>query len=158
MFPKTQLVSKFTCGAKQLTAYLKLFQTSWPMIPFLCEELMTLFHTLMKRFIKKEVLTSATTTSKLADINVADSKNHQSPQKVDVGFSADCEVKKIMQKRVASDLQVYEFRQQCKSFLVTLVTKLLAKAPIKYKLVQYLSCLDSQLIADLDRSVRKAQH
>ncbi len=79
----------FSSVAKQLNAYLKLFQTSWPMIPFLCEDLMKRFHTLMKRFIKKEVLTTATTTSKLASITVADSHNHQSPQKVDVGFSAD---------------------------------------------------------------------
>ena len=55
-------------------------------------------------FFKKEVLEKVDTFKKLSSIDPADKKNQQSPKHVDIGFAARGTLKKVTEKKAASEL------------------------------------------------------
>lgn len=131
----------FVSVAKQLYAFLTKFQTDTPMAPFLGYYLQNLLIGLMNRFIKKEVMDKADTYQKLASIDPQDKKNHMVSKKVDIGFAARHSLKRITEKKAASELQVLAFINECITMLAALTAKLNERNPLKYPLVRYLSCL-----------------
>jgi hypothetical protein len=70
-----------------LEPFLRRFQTSLPIIPFLFEELHSIVMSLFTRFIKKSVLERGTSIQKLCSINLeGDSEDLLSLKEMDVGF------------------------------------------------------------------------
>ena len=65
-------------------------------------------------------------------------------KKIDIGFNAKTSLKELTDKKKVGDKAVLEFRMECKQFLLTIVKKLLTKAPILYSLVRNLSAFDSR--------------
>ena len=129
----------FKCIASQLQPFLSKYQTDRPMIPFLADDLCMVTRSLMRRFIKKDILQS-TSDDKLVKIDVADQKIHLSYKRVDVGFAS--EKLNGTANRKPSERQVMEFRMESTTCLVELLKKLLEKCPITYSLVRHLSCLN----------------
>ena len=74
--------------SKVLKPFLVKYQTDEPMIMFLAEDLHDMCGKLMHKFVKKSVLDSADTMSKLANLDVLDKKNHKAAAEIDVGFAA----------------------------------------------------------------------
>ena len=83
----------FISVAKQLQAFLTMFQTDAPMAPFLGPQLKDLLVTIMSRFLK-ELLDKADTCQKLAALDPKKKKNLLSPKQVDLGFAARQTLKK----------------------------------------------------------------
>ena len=146
----------FRCMAEHCVPFLADFQTDRPVIPFLSEALAEMIRAIMRRFIKPAVLDAAKTTSKLVSIDINDTTLHQSYQKIDIGFRTQRSLQEVKNK---SDRDVLQFRMECKSFMITLLKKLLAKCPLNFPLVQALSCLNPNLmirdVAACRRNFRK---
>ena len=103
---------------------------------------------LMKRFIKKDVMSSANSTAKLLKIDPMDTKSHAAYSRVDLGFAALEELSKLKKSlSVVSERQIMELKLQCRDFLAKMCSKLLDKCPLKYSLVRNLSCLDPRELA-----------
>lgn len=133
----------FCVIADILQPFLKNFQSEKPLVPFLSSELCTVVRSLMRKFIKPEVLESADTASKLTRIEIMKSENHVSPKKIDIGFGAEAELKKATK---ATEKQVFDFRMQCKQFLIAILKKAFERSPLKNSLVRYLCCLDPRMM------------
>ena len=69
-------------------------------------------------------------------------EGHVDYKKVDIGFNAEIYLKELTDKKKVGDKAVLEFRMECKQFLLTIVKKLLTKAPILYSLARNLSAFD----------------
>lgn len=129
----------FKCIANQLQPFLAKYQTSKPMLPFLSDDLCMIIRSLMRRFIKSDILKDAS-DEQLVKIKVADQKIHVNHKKVDVGFA--CEKLKGTGNCKPSEKQVMEFRMESKTCLIQLLEKMLEKCPVTYSLVRHLSCLN----------------
>ncbi|XP_030585845.1 uncharacterized protein LOC115780670 [Archocentrus centrarchus] len=146
----------FLMVAREITPFLKLYQTDKPMLPFMCSDLTNTMRSLMEKFIKPSVMKNATTPIKLLQVDYADPVNHMDVTKLRVGFVTERALEEHMKKKSEAEKPRLEFRQNCKLFLLKMVAKLFEKAPLKYPLVRSLSVLDPRvLLESKDVSTRK---
>lgn len=131
--------------AREVTPFLKLYQTDKPMLPFMCNDLTNILRSLMEKFVKPSVMVSATNTVKLFKVEYEAQDNHVDVNKVKVGFATERALVEHAKNSGSERLRL-EFRQNCKLFLVKMVSKLLEKAPVKYPLVRSLSVLDPRVL------------
>ena len=75
--------------AKEVTAFLLKYQTEKPVLPFLAKDLFGLIKYIMTRFIKADVMSKATSVTKLMSIDVNDKKNHLHYSNIDIGFTTE---------------------------------------------------------------------
>ena len=106
----------------------------------------------MRRFIKDDVLSEATTVEKLMVVDVEEKSNHKSYKKIEVGFcteNAQKDARAKVQKVGCSitDKQLMSFRLQCKSFLIAIMKKLILKCLLSYSLVRNMVALDPREMA-----------
>ncbi|KAL8580318.1 hypothetical protein ACOMHN_030942 [Nucella lapillus] len=135
----------FIMVAREVQPFLATYQTDKPMLPFITTDLVNLLKTMMTKFLKEDVLeTEGKTVSGLSKIDVKKLENHLPLEKIKVGYLAE---KQLTKSNLASDRQKLKFRGDCKQFLITLVHKLLLKAPIKFPLVRSIGFLDPRLMA-----------
>jgi hypothetical protein len=152
----TARLNFFILVAREVEPFLKLYQTDKPMVPFLCADLANLIRNLMEKFITAEVLKEALSTIKLIKVDVTKQTNYIEVSKVKVGFITENILRYLKGSKKVSDRDVYEFRQECRSFLVKLLSKVLDKSPVKYPIVRYMSVLDPRtLIIDKEKSSSK---
>lgn len=110
----------------------------------------------MGRFIKTAVISEVQSPLKLTKRDAADSSIHASPSKIDLRFTADKKIKELIAKSMVLETRVLQFQMECKEFLVKVVCKLIAKAPIHYSHVRNINCLDPRnMMGDHDVSITK---
>ena len=90
----------FQFVAGHLLPFLTLYQTDKPMVMFLGSDLNNLIRALMRRFVKDDILTAASTDEKLVKIDIDDKKNHKAYKQIDVGYSTEKELKAAVKKVV----------------------------------------------------------
>ncbi|XP_077484977.1 uncharacterized protein LOC144095035 [Amblyomma americanum] len=124
--------------AATLKPFLMEFQTDKPMLFLLARDLETIVRKLMTKFIKCSTLSSATGITGMLQIDIEDPKNHTPLEKVDVGHT----VEQILKKCNASAKDIFQFKMECKQFLVAVTKKVLEKSPLRFTVVRGLSSLD----------------
>lgn len=145
----------FLMVAREITPFLKLYQTDRPMLPFLCSDLTNVLRGLLEKFIKPSVMVTAGTTVKLLKIDYEAQESHLDVAKLKVGFATERALTEHVKKGGSERLRL-EFRLNCKRFLVKMVSKLFEKSPINYSLVRCLSVLDPRvLLRNKDASSQK---
>ena len=103
--------------------------------------------------MKTASLSIVTSSAQLLTLDLDKSEGHVEYKKIDIGFNAETSLKELTVKKKVSDKAVLEFRMECKQFLLKIVRKLLAKAPILYSLVRHLSAFDPR-----EMTVKKLDH
>lgn len=81
--------------SEELEEFLILFQRHSPLLAFLHQEVFALMKSLGSKFIKKKVLLSATTSSRLIKIDLNDFDNLQPLDNIDLGFGAKSCLKNV---------------------------------------------------------------
>ena len=78
------------------------------------------------------------------EVNVTDTNNHQHYKKIDVGFSVEKLLKKLLQEKKISERQESDrkFRKEAKLFIIAVLSKLFNKCSLYYSLVRNVACLD----------------
>lgn len=66
--------------------------------------------------------------------------------KLKIGFVTERALEEHMKKKSGAEKVRLEFRQNCKLFLLKMVSKLFEKSPLKYPLVRSLSVLDPWML------------
>lgn len=132
----------FSSVAAMLEPFLKGYQTSKPMVPFLYDSVSELMRNLMLRFIKRNVITEANTASKLFEIKVDASKNHLHVTELNIGIGA----RSYVSRSAASELEKTQFLQNCKEFYIEMTNKIIEKFNAKFITLRSLSCINPIVI------------
>ncbi|XP_058628346.1 uncharacterized protein LOC131538490 [Onychostoma macrolepis] len=137
----------FLTIARTFEPFLKRYQMDEPVMPFLAKDLAELMKSVLRRFVKREVLQDITKLQ-LTKLDLCEKKNLLLPQKIDIGLGAE----KALKDTKISDLKVLEFRRDCMQGLTNIVRKVQEKSPLKYATVRQMACLDcSNMFRDPDR-------
>ncbi|KAI2645289.1 Alanine--tRNA ligase [Labeo rohita] len=135
--------------------FLTKHQTDVPVIPFLCKDLEDLVRSLLRRFIKRDVL--LVSVPKLVRLDVTDQSIWVSPKAVDIGMGATAALKGTSgsQSRVG-ELSQLQFMKDCEIALPNVCKKILDKCPLKYHLVRNMTCLDpNKMYSEPDECLQK---
>ena len=101
----------------------------------------------MSKFVKKDVIDTASSSAKLVNIEPEKEDNVLPPKDVDVGFAVKAIREKLQKDRKVSQLQIRSFFSECRTFLIAATAKILERCPLKYQLVRSLSALDPRHMA-----------
>ena len=135
----------FRSLALEVREFLVDFQTDAPMAPFLYREFGNIVRTVMKRFVKSEVVTSA---SRVSDINLKITANLLDVKSVDLGYSVRRELRYANDKNKTgiSSLKILEFRKSVQTAFMEFVKKILERSPLIYKLTKAISVFDPVVV------------
>lgn len=100
------------------------------------------FAGLMGRFVVGTHLQEASSPLKLLEVPYQDITLHKDASQVDIGFAAGTSLKQLRSSKKVSERQALEVRLDSKRLLISLLDKLLKKAPLQYTLVRNMQCLD----------------
>lgn len=114
----------FIMVAREIKPFLVLYQTDKPMLPFMCSDLTNILRSLMEKFINPSVMKNAATPVKLLQVDYADPVNHMDVTKLRVGFVTERALQEHIKNNPGAEKLRLEFRQNCKVFLLKMVTKL----------------------------------
>ncbi|KAJ1519804.1 hypothetical protein ONE63_005057 [Megalurothrips usitatus] len=132
----------FAYIAQQLNPFLKEYQCSAPLIPFLYTDLSAVVRNIMSHFVKESVLDKAKSVS---DVDISKEDNLLSGSKVEVGHAVKAELRKL---NLSADA-IKAFKTDCRSILIKMCSILILKSPVseKYKLAKYVTFCDPAIIA-----------
>ena len=136
-------ISFFSSVGAVCETFLRRYQSSAPMAPFLYDDIGHLLRSLMNRFVKKAVLKEADTVFKLCKINVSSKESRCTYNEVDIGVAAT----KALNAGKLADNEKMAFRMQCLEFLCAMVSKIVERSPLKYEIVRSISCFVPSTIA-----------
>ncbi|XP_030196026.1 uncharacterized protein LOC115548177 isoform X2 [Gadus morhua] len=89
ILPKLQF---FMAISRTFTPFLTKYQTDAPVMPFLCKDLVELFQSMLRRFVKREHLQNITPVQ-LVRLDVADQKIWVNLKEADIGLGAEAALK-----------------------------------------------------------------
>ncbi|XP_023681158.2 uncharacterized protein [Paramormyrops kingsleyae] len=132
----------FMAMSRTFQPFLEKYQTDQPVMPFLHKDLTELLKSLLRRFVKKELLDVSVV--KLARLDATDVQTWVPPKDVDIGIGASSVLKALLQSKSSrvGELAVMMFRKDCITCLSNIVQKVQERSPLKYPLVRYTSCLN----------------
>lgn len=103
----------FLSVAKAFEPFLTMFQSEFPMIPFLSEHLTTLLRSLLLRFMKKEVVLKTTDALSISKVDVTTKTSWS--KTVEVGFGASEALQSLFLSGLPKE-KSEEFRAECQNF------------------------------------------
>ncbi|XP_063741959.1 uncharacterized protein LOC134866006 [Eleginops maclovinus] len=137
--PKLQF---FRSIAQLFDPFLRKYQTEEPVMPYLGKDLAELIKSLMRRFVKREVLQDIT-TAQLTKLDIGDKNILMPVHCVDIGLGAE----EALKNSKSSDLRILEFKRDCMQGLSSMVKKIQEKSPLKYSTVRQMDCLDPTVMS-----------
>ena len=152
-------INFFISIAKEVTPFLTIYQTDRVMLPFLGDDLHRMLKSIMSRVIKNSILKEhGATPQGLMKVDISNKSNQCTAHKVDLGFVATEELKKLLAAKKVSDKQVLELKMECKESVLTIFKHLRLKSPLGYRTVMALQCLIPQmLVSKPEKCIEKFQ-
>ena len=118
-------------------AFLQLFQTNNPMVPFLEHGLVDVLHTLMKMVVKPDALDQANSNLKLSRLDLSNSENLLPCELVKLPTAT----KSSLRSADLSNEKKRSFLKNAKQMIVVLVQKVQKHFPLKYQVAHCASSL-----------------
>ena len=116
----------FIYVATPVEQFLLSYQSDAPMLPYLSGDISKMLHALLDTVVKSNILMPASSDAhKLNKIDVTDANNLKSCKDFELGFVTTSK----LTKSSCSDRGRCQFRQECKDFVVTLISHLSKKSP-----------------------------
>ena len=144
-------VAFFVSVANEVKPFLRKFQSSKPLAPFLYEEIFQVTKSLLKRIAKPEIINNLKSAAALSNLNLQDSENLLPAKKVEIGLATQQENNKLLQlkskNQKVTEKEVLKFRQQCLDFIRGMILKIAERSPLKFPVVKAISCLDPVIIS-----------
>ena len=135
--------------ARQLQPFLKMYQADEPLLPFLVPDLLLVVKGLLERFLTSDCLSKI---KRPADIQMEVINDSENQKQIDLGFVAE---RILRSSKKMNEREVINLRKAAKKCLITLVSKILDKSPLKYKTAQSMLCLDPKNMVQ-EKSICKA--
>lgn len=127
--------------AEELEEFLVKFQKNAPLVPFLHQEVYGLMRSLADRFIKKNIMDTVTSSTKLKKIDVSCEANLKTFENIDIGFGARSCFKNV------KEIDAHKFKLDCKKFLICVFQKLMEKSPLNKRVILGASCLNPTIMS-----------
>ena len=86
--------------AQDFQPFLKMYQTEKPMEPFLASDLQNRLRSVMNRFMKENVLSSANSFTQVAKVDVSLGRNRKTCKELDIGIVTRKEMDHLRQDQV----------------------------------------------------------
>ena len=134
----------FSNIAKAVSPFLRMYQTTKPMMPFFYDDLHEVIRGLMEKFVASSVLNESKSATSLSKIDLTKKENLM--KKPDVGFGAANEISNLLKKEAISHNCVKSFRKDCIVFLSSMITKLHERSPLKYAVVRNASSITPYMV------------
>ncbi|XP_066910897.1 uncharacterized protein [Clytia hemisphaerica] len=153
----------FAYVAGILEPFLKMYQTDKPMIPFLYFDLKSIVLTLMKLFIKPNCVSGAKTGMQLCGIDLENESNQINLKDIGLGFAAEEELEKLKTADLVTATKESSFFKEVRTFLISLIKKLLTKTPLTSVVVRFASIFDPSIIIStptdkIEKNLKKLLH
>lgn len=139
-------LSFFVSFAEDIEPFLRKFQSDKPLVPFLYEELQAILRCSMERVVKEEVMMN----QPLKNIDIQVEENLKPAKCIDLGYAAKSALRKCNDIK---DLDILKFKKECKRCLVSFLSKLVEKSPLKYELTQAVTFLNPKEIREENKKV-----
>ena len=127
----------------EMEPFLGKYQTDWPMLPFMRDDLFNLLKDLMGRVVKDNIMTTVHSTKELLEIDLTKASNLYSAKLVNIGFAASSALSKCKDLK---ELEITQFKIQCQQFIIKICKKLIEKCPINYKFIRGASCFSPNVM------------
>ena len=86
--------------AQDFQPFLKMYQTEKQMVPFLASDLQNRLRSVMNRFMKENVLSSANSFTQVAKVDVSLGRNRKTCKELDIGIVTRKEMDHLRQDQV----------------------------------------------------------
>ena len=133
-------------------SFLTKYEISWPMLPYLYDELKELVRNVLQLYVKYEVIEKCKTASDYKQISLSEKSNIVSKLKLNTRRAADITIAKMKHQDIASKSEIATYKQECLSFLLSTTKKLFEKTPLGSSVVHYASCLIPSHVTNLASS------
>ena len=117
--------------ASQLKGFVEVFQTNSPMVPFLEKSLVIVFQPLLKMVIKSELLKEVDTSLKLVNLDLSKSSSLVPCELIKLPTAAKA---LLSSTNFTNNPNKRSFKKDCKSMIVSMISKLQERSPLKYDL------------------------
>ncbi|XP_046393340.1 uncharacterized protein LOC124161149 isoform X1 [Ischnura elegans] len=130
----------FSYVARLVEPFLTTYQTNDPMAPFLHTDLSNLVSNLLRHFVKNDYVNRK---SDVCKVDITNEDNLIPVKNFNFSFS----VKDALKKVQVSTPEMLKFKEECVLLLKAMVSKILEKAPLNYKLCRAITFCDPELIS-----------
>ena len=83
---------------------------------------------------------------KISKVNVLAIENHVAASDIDVGFAAAAIVNKALKEKKISQIQALEFRKECATMLVVIISNIQERSPLQFHFARKLQSLDPRVM------------
>ena len=142
----------FTFVGSLFKSFLTKYQTSWPMLPYLYDDLKELVRNMLQLYVKYKVIENGKTASDYKQINLSEKSNIVTKSKLNIGCAADITIGKMKHQDIASKSEIDAYKQECLSFLLSITKKLLEKTLLGSCIMHHTSCLNPSHVTNLASS------
>ena len=133
-------------------SFLTKYQTRWPMLPYLYDDLKELVRNVLQLYVKYKVIKKGKTASDYKQINLSEKRNIVSKSKLNIGCAADITIAKMKHQDIASKSEIDACKQECLSFFLSTTKKLLEKTLLGSCIMCHASCLNPSHVTNLASS------
>ena len=106
-----------------LQPFLELYQNDFPMIPYMFDDIINIVKTLMKLFIKADVVDSCCYKD-LKKIDLSNKDNFISSYSINIGCAARNTILELRKKDIVNSKEISSFQKEFRMFIISLVEKL----------------------------------
>ena len=102
----------FSFFASMLEAYLRLYQTGKPMLPYMCDDLTKLITNVLSLIMKESVISSCKTRLDLKKIDLDSVENLSKTKEINVGFAAAEVLNELNKKDLTTKQEIKDFKKK----------------------------------------------
>ncbi|KAJ8671141.1 hypothetical protein QAD02_002400 [Eretmocerus hayati] len=124
--------------AIEMEPFLRKYQTAFPMLPFLQNDLYSLMRGLMTRVVVSSRMSKVSSVANLLKVDLSLFDNLRPIGTVDIGSAAE---KELVTQKSVKKLDIDKFKEQCQKFIVSICQKLVDKTSMDQKLFRGATCL-----------------
>ena len=131
----------FIFVAKILQPFLAKYQSNDPLVPYLASDIFSIVKRLFALVLKDDAL-SALTMEGTLDPGKLDKDLFKDKNSISLGYSADSDIKSLHHAKTVSERDILGIRIDFHRFVVAVISKIVDKSPLAFKLARDISCLD----------------
>ena len=118
--------------------FLTVYQTDWPVLPFMYDDLTDLVRKLLQLFIKTDVLTNCTSGTALKQLDLTKKENFFSQSKLNIGFATELTISEMKRKDLVTNTKFLCLRNVVSATAETLFER----SPLGSMIVKHVKSLD----------------
>ena len=131
----------FATVANVLNPFLTCHQSTNSMVPLLYDDLYSLLREIMSWFINPTILQKVDRGSVLCKFDLNNWENILSCNKINIDRGATKVINNEIRTDTATPREISMLKEECVTFLSTVLAKIIARSPLKYSLIRYASSL-----------------